>query len=188
MKLIAAGQEYIIENNSVMIETILNIVDQALRDHSLVFCGFEVNGEEFYDDLAQLVADRGETIETIVAILLTQEQWRRETLRSVEEYLQNSLPLLETLYQDFYDNPSERVWQDFGKLIESMEWISKVAEFTDSQAFLDYGEEVRNLEIAVSQQDAGQIGDIIQFEIIPRFEKAIETLSAIDGGKTFDIN
>ncbi|NQF13284.1 hypothetical protein HPY31_05045 [Brevibacillus sp. HB1.3] len=188
MKLIAAGQEYIIENNSVMIETVLNIVDQVVRDHSLVFCGFEVNREEFYDDLAQLVADRGETIETIEAILLTQEQWRRETLHSVKGYLQNALPLLETLYQDFYDSPSERAWQDFGKLIESIEWISKVAEFTDSQAFLDCREEVRNLELAVSQQDNGQIGDIIQFEIIPRFEKAIEALSAIDGGKTFDIN
>ncbi|KQL46526.1 hypothetical protein AN963_16495 [Brevibacillus choshinensis] len=188
MRLYAAGQEYVLENNSGVVETVLDIINQAVEEQSLVFCGFQIDGEEYYGELADLVTERGDSIETMVAIMLTEEQLKEDTLLSVEQYLCNALPLLETLYHDFYNGPSAETWNDLGKLIESIEWISKVAEYTDSHSILEYREEVSNLEMAVNQQDTGLIGDIIQFEIIPRFEKARDALSPAKGGKSIDTN
>ncbi|RNB53850.1 hypothetical protein EDM57_18795 [Brevibacillus gelatini] len=188
MRLYAAGQEYAIENKADIAVTIMNIVEQIVKEQSLVFCGFQIDGEEFYGDLAEFFMERGTSIESVVAILLTEDQLKQDTLISIESYIRNALPILDKLYNDFYNGPSEETWNDLGQLVEGLEWISKAAEFTDSRELLDYREEAGNIGIAVSQQDTGLIGDIIQFEIIPRFEKARDTLVAMVGGVHVDIN
>lgn len=188
MRLYAAGQEYAIENKSNIAETILNIVEQIVKEQSLVFCGFQIDGEEFYGDLAEFVRERGTSIESVVAILLTEDQVKQDTLISIDSYMRNALPILEKLYHDFYNGPSEKTWNDLGQLIESLDWISKAAAFTESRELLDYRDEAGHIGIAISQQDTGLIGDIIQFEIIPRFKKARDILFAMVGGIGVDVN
>jgi len=120
----------------------MDIVNHAIDEQSLIFCGFQIDGEEYHGELADRITDRGSSIEMIVAIMLTEEQLKQDTLLSVEEYIHKALPLLETLYNDFYNSPSVETWNDLGQLVESMKWISKVADYTESHALLEYRKEV----------------------------------------------
>ncbi|MGG4497718.1 hypothetical protein [Brevibacillus reuszeri] len=188
MRLFVAKQEYVLEFHDKVADTILEIINQDIAEQDLVLCGFYIDGEEYYGDIFELMVNRGESIQSVKAIVFTEKELKQDSIRSIQEYISNALPLLSHLYNDFYSTPSQKTWENLGQLVEGLEWIGKAVEFIKSAGLHDFKKEVEDIAIAVSQQDTGLIGDLIQYEIIPRFEEMQDAVRAGAGGKSFDLN
>lgn len=188
MKLLAAGQEYMIEIDEKASQVIIDIVNEISRENSLVFCGYYINGELFYGDIADVIKEKSRSLLTIEAILLPEDEVKQDTLISIHAFIDEALPQLNTLFLSFYEVPTEVSWMELANLVESLQWISKAKQLTMSSILPDFTEAMNQMEVAIFQKDTGLIGDVIQFEIIPQFEQVREALNGFLGGVTVDAN
>ncbi|GIO07342.1 hypothetical protein J31TS6_33700 [Brevibacillus reuszeri] len=188
MRLFVGKQEYTLEFHDNVTVTILEIINQEIAEKDLILCGFYIDGEEYYGDLFELMMNQGESIQTVKAIVITEKELKQDSILSIQEYIGKALPVLSQLFNEFYSTPSQNTWENLGQLVEGLEWIGKAVEFIDSAELYDFKKEVEDIAIAVSQKDTGLIGDLIQYEIIPRFEEIRNVFGADSGGKSLDFN
>ncbi|AXH98422.1 hypothetical protein DV702_01085 [Sporosarcina sp. PTS2304] len=162
-------------------QEIIDAINQLVSD-GYYFSHFLADGEEVFEAPEQYLNNRRGTIQRLEVIAKTEKEFTNDILLSVENYTSNALPLLETLSNEFYNNPSTETWEQFAQLMESLQWVNGVTELLRSQEekvvnWMQYEEiadniqqELVNLEEAVGNEDFVLIGDIIQYEILPSFE------------------
>lgn len=180
MKIVAIGQEFYIddvtENRG---EYIFSIIDQLAKDHSLIFTGLKIDGEEVYEHLPEVINDNLDNIKVIEVILKTEEQLSIDTLHSIHSYVQRSLPVLPNLVDEMYEaTVSPSTWEKLILFLEGVQWIQTASMYISAyQSMLNFSEELENFNAAVLQKDNTFIGDIIQYEIIPRYQEIEDTLA-----------
>ncbi|MBW5468704.1 hypothetical protein GPJ61_12645 [Brevibacillus formosus] len=180
MKIVAVGQEFYIDDvTENRVEYIFSIIDQVAKDHSLIFTGLKIDGEEFYEQLPEVINNNLDNIKVIEAILKTEKQLSIDTLYSIHSYVRKSLPVLPTLVDEMYETTvSPGAWEKLVLFIEGLQWIQTTSLYIESyQSMLDFSEELENFNSAVLQKDNTYIGDIIHYEIIPRYQEIKDTLT-----------
>jgi hypothetical protein len=175
MRLFVAGEEYVIEQRTDLLKTVFDIIHQVMEKHSLIFCGLRIDGEEYFDRFDEVFAEKSGSIRVVEACVMTEEQIVKDTMESILEYMSSSLPLLRSLVEEFYSHSvSSESWVQLGQLVEGLQWIQRAAAvISDLQGRINFAEEVGALGTAISHQDNTMIGDIIQYEIIPRYESVL---------------
>lgn len=192
MKIIAAGKEYyldeLIENP---VEKILSIIEHVAKEQALVFTGIKVDGEEVYDHIEEVLLNNINEIQVIECILVTEEQLYFETLSSLLSYAKRSLIALPILADEMYEaSISTTSWGKLVDFIEGLQWIQTTAVYYEKyRSTLDFSKELENLNLAVLQKDNILIGDIIQYEVIPRYQEIEDVLAkVINEGEIHDKN
>lgn len=180
MKLIFQQQTIQLDNQATAAEIVENI--NNLVDDGYYFSHFIVDGVEVFEDHEKFLNNRQGNIEQLEIIAKTEKEFTNDILLSVENYTAQATPLLETLSNEFYNNPSAETWEQFAQLMDSLQWINGVIELLRNQEekvsnWSQYEEiadiiqqELIDLEEAVENGDFVLIGDIIQYEIAPNFE------------------
>ncbi|HBZ81757.1 hypothetical protein NST23_25690 [Brevibacillus sp. FSL K6-0770] len=182
MKILVAGQEYHVDRTQEnVIEYIFSIIKATMAEKTMTFCGVRIDGREVYKDFEEEIAESIETIETIEPILMTEEELAKETLLSIKDYTSRSIEYLNGLAYHFQtENVTSETWEDLGKLVEGLMWIQNTTPFyPEYETLFTFTSEMETINTAVIQQDTGLLGDMIEYEIIPRYQAIQEALEDI---------
>ncbi|NTU31068.1 hypothetical protein HPY27_13010 [Brevibacillus sp. HB1.1] len=182
MKILALGQEYHVDKTQDnVVEYILSIIKAIMAEKNMIFCGMRIDGREIYSDFEEEIEEEIESIEMIEPILLTEEQLSKDTLISIHEYVTRSLVHLPQLAERFHSEMiSTDTWEELGQLVEGLLWIQNTVQYYPIyNDIFTFSNELETINTAVNQQDTYMIGDVVEYEIIPRYkmiEKQLEDI------------
>ncbi|GED67579.1 hypothetical protein BRE01_12810 [Brevibacillus reuszeri] len=165
--------------NISQITDIFNHAYTLIADKGLVYSHITIDGIEIYEDPLENLFTGRETVEIVEIKAISEEQFKENLLCSIEEYVTRAIPELERLSEKFYINPDTSAWNGISDLLEGIQWIENVAMFFANNGSSEKNDhmmqkfnissEVKLLEGAVFQNDLVLVGDILKYEILPRF-------------------
>ncbi|OLN24034.1 hypothetical protein BTO30_01040 [Domibacillus antri] len=195
-------QEQVIQfDQDPTVEQIIEQINTWLNN-SYYFSHLIVDGVNVYEEPEQYLTENLGSIDKLEIVARTAKEFTNEILLSAENYLQGAIPELTKLSDGFYNNPASDTWDDFGDMLEGMQWLNQIIvsidqlpkqpqnwdEYLKLAATLEV--ELKNLEEAMENSDNVLIGDIIQYEMAPlyeAFEKEIQTTIDTEGSR-HDVN
>lgn len=182
MKLLLLDETYTYNNDEESIDKMFGEILEKISETDLQFSHLVIDGEEVYENYGEYILERLNEVDTVEVVLKTVKELINETLLSTESYIKRAIPEIETIVDEFYQNPSQQTWEKLKQLIEGIQWIAQVIlsidQFEEKLAnWEDYltnlatlQNELPNLLEALQNQDALLIADVIQYEILPIFE------------------
>lgn len=197
MKLFILNEVFELDNNVKSIEEVFDYIKQALDETEYNFSYMIVDGEEVYDDFEFYLEDNIKSIGEVRAIMLTTKEMVRDNLATIDEYVERAIPIINKLSDKFYKEPNVDDFKQISELsegigfihhtfssIDTMEDLSKVV--LDYEVWNEYAKEVKILEdimkelnLAVKDNDTTLVGDILSSKIIPVFENMNEKLNIL---------
>ncbi|MGG1518937.1 hypothetical protein ABE504_26235 [Paenibacillus oryzisoli] len=115
-----------------------------------------------------------------------------EVIISLEQYLNRSLPVIKDLADRFYKSVDLQPWGELPQLTEAFLWIFQVFEtlaqaggssYADwknvEQVMSEISRELQALNDAISDNDPVAVGDIVNYEVLPKLEELHSVISAI---------
>lgn len=182
MKLTFFEQTIEVENTMAKVDQAFASVNEKLAEGEYVFSHLIIDGEPFYDEFEEYIAENVNSIQKIEVVVKTTKEMVNEILLSTENYLQGALPEIEKLVDEFYNNPTEQTWVKYEQLLEGIHWIVSAISAVDQtkheiENWNEYLTKVASLEQefqglteAMENKDYVLIADIIQYEITPILE------------------
>ncbi|MBO8164287.1 MAG: hypothetical protein H0Z34_11300 [Brevibacillus sp.] len=183
-------QEYFFDNNLQAVQQIVEQINTTILNTGLLLSHVVVDGVEVFGDPEQYIRDNLGKIERIHVQLVTPTQFLLDVLHTGQEYLAGAIPQLSPLIDEFYAIPTSDSWHKLSQLAEGIQWFQQTESFIrETKSLPEWTNSLRDavqfkpilsqLEEAVTQADATMIGDIIQYEILPRFENLSQLLREI---------
>lgn len=189
MRLIISEQQYFFENNKITIKEVLNEINKILIEKDLLLSHVTVDGVDVFVEIEEYLQQNKQNIKTIEVKTTTIQGLLQDALLSMQEYINRTNRMLPDLAQNFYNEPSDKTWHLLGQLLEGIQWMKQTEQFIHQHQLLkgwiefykliSFDDILNNLEEAVEQQDWLTIGDIISYEIIPKFEAIAKELRQI---------
>lgn len=197
MKLFILKETFELDNKMESVEKIFDYIKQVLDETEYNFSYMIVDGEEVHDEFEIYLGDNIKFIEEVKIVMLTLREMIRENLITIDEYIGRSIPIIKSLSDKFYKEPSVDDWKQIGELFEGMGFIFHTLESIDSmdnlneivsnyEVWNEYVKEVKSLDevikelhSAIENNDTVLIGDMLSYEIVPVFEKMKEKLEVL---------
>ncbi|WP_260838905.1 hypothetical protein [Heyndrickxia oleronia] len=182
-------------NKQTNVEIIIEKIHEILED-GVFFSHLIIDGKEVYEDFEIYLLDHLTQIKQIKVITKTVGEFINELLLTAEGYLDRAIPEVSLLSNEFYQNSSTEGWNKFSQMLEGIQWlnqmihtINKIKEQPNNwNEYLNLSKklenEIKNLEVAVENDDNVLIADIIQYEILSIFERVksvIQTTIDLEG-------
>lgn len=175
------GQEFFFENTTQSIQQLSEQINATLSQTGLLYSHMVVNGIPVYDDPEQYITENLETLEEIQVVLVSSDQFLQDIFQTALDYVTRALPQLSRLVDEFYHVPAEDTWNALGQLVEGLQWFQQTETFiagmgsspewaNEVKELFRFSDVLTQLEEAVAQEDATMIADIIQYEVMQRFE------------------
>lgn len=177
------------------VELALEHINKSVIETGLILSHLCIDNVDIYADFEEYLLEHLDKIQVIEVKLLTKERLLEDTLLSTHDYINRAMPELASLSEEFYQGPSSDTWHKFGQLIEGLQWMGQTAIFMKdegllkrfanvSDGLLDFREHIHAFEEAVEQQDAVLIGDIISYEILPKYQMiSVQLGQMVDNGE-----
>lgn len=180
-------KEFSVDNNEQGIQQLIDTINETLVEKNVYFSHMVVDGEEVFDDPAEYIFNNIEKVQQIYIKVKTIKQFVNNVMVSLNTYTERAIPEIQRLVDQFYQNPSSESWATLEQLLEGIEWIYQTIKNIDRANKTQYkwGEylkvaatfevELPNLMDAIENKDTILIADIIQYEILPQFQKVYDT-------------
>ncbi|WP_208587499.1 hypothetical protein [Gracilibacillus suaedae] len=161
----------------------------AFLDEKYIFSHLVIDGHEVYTDYEEFIDKHIENIEHIEIVAKTKTEFINETLLTAESYLNSALPELKVVVDDFYQKPSSESWDQFIHFTEGLKWISDMMQSIDPlrerpsnwEKYVSIYHELENIVRALAEtlgsQDEILLADIINYEVIPTYERLKELVT-----------
>ncbi|MBG9940500.1 hypothetical protein ABE237_23155 [Brevibacillus formosus] len=197
MRLSILDEEYIFENTSSAMMQLLEVINAKIKDNDLLVSHLTVNGVEVFSNFESYLNENLSDVEIVVVYTTNSSKLVNEIMLSTEEYVDRAIPQVKSLSEQFYQGATNDTWLAFGEMLEGLQWFQQISLFIQKQALqpellnfaaetLDFTDELRSLEEAVEQQDVILIGDIILYEILPKFEGISGNIGEINSNEVLD--
>ncbi|MCJ8007601.1 hypothetical protein ACFFF5_15635 [Lederbergia wuyishanensis] len=180
MKLIFK-EEVIQFDTQPTVEVIINTINQLLDDN-YYFSHLIIDDKEVLDDPEQYLQDYLNEIRELEIVAKTVKEFINDLLLSAEEYIRRAKPEIDSLSDEFYQNPTSESWHKFAQLLEGIQWLNQVIQTIDTtkekpKNWVNYLEinsnfdlELKNMEEAIENSDSVLIADLIKYEILSIIE------------------
>lgn len=190
MRIMLLDQEVYNGKDRSSLKEVFEKVYKMLEENGQIFSHITVDGVDIYDEPVDYLIERGEEVECIEIQTVTAEKFRVDILFSVQEYVDRAVLELENLSGEFYEGATDESWIKLGQLLEGIQWLEKAANFLSTshsnvncQSFISqsmyFGNEMKMLNDAVTQQDLILIGDVLKHELYPRFRSIQQEITLI---------
>lgn len=200
MKLVFQG-ETIVVDESLSVQQIIETIDNILTDQYF-FSHLLIEEQEVYDDLEEYLYEVVGTDITIEIVAKTVQQFINEVLVMTTDYLERAIPEMPMLASHFYKSPNASDWQTFSDMIEGMQWLYQSIETIDQlkQKPTNWNDciyqaaqlqvELQTLQEAVENTDSVLIADIVQYELLPIYQKLDSIFNTIIDNEVqrYDVN
>ena len=189
MKLYILNETFELGNTEESIEQVFEYIRQAIEETEYNFSYMIVDGEEVDDEFEIYLEDNLNSIKEVKIVMMTNKEIVEVSLCNINNFLKSVIPVMKTLSDNFYKDPSAEDWELASNLVEEVRYIIYIRESMDDTGSLsalisnyyawnDYKTQVSTLNniteefrLALEQVDTDKIGDMIASEIIPAFEK-----------------
>ncbi|WP_353093805.1 hypothetical protein [Tissierella praeacuta] len=201
MKIYIEDQILEYENNKNEIDKIFNEIDNIIDKSSKLLSHMIIDDLEIYESYYDYFLDNIRVIEKVEVVVQTYKELVYDILISTIEYLGEIPKKVQELANKFYKNVEKEVWNDLNDLLGGVIWIINTFSSIDQDARLKdvvpsyeqwnlYAQEVfslqeilNELEEALLNKDLVLIGDMLSYEILPKFEEMEEQLIQLMGRK-----
>lgn len=188
MKLFILNETFELGNTEESIEQVFEYIRQAIDETEYNFSYMIVDGEEIYDEFEIYIEENLKSIKEVKVKMLTNKEIATDNLENINNYLKAVIPMMETLSNNFYNQPDAKNWEQVNNLIEEVSYIKYIRETIDDMGSLselvsnyyawhEFTIQVGKLNIvpeqyrlALENVDTQKIGDMISTQIKPAFE------------------
>ena len=188
MKLVVSGEEFHFEFGESTVQVLIDKMFEEAEQHELVFSHVTIDGIDVYENIEEYVREHFESIEHIEMKFITVDELVGGILQSTNEYVERAIPELYALSEECYQSPGTTTWGKLQQLIEGIQWLEQTAVFLEKNrdnplssqidtSLFSFSNEVLIMGEAIEGQDFILLGDIIQYEIIPKFESILHNLN-----------
>ncbi|WP_411502693.1 hypothetical protein [Brevibacillus centrosporus] len=193
MRLTILNQEFSLDSQKISAIDTIELIREKTKNSTLIFSHLRIDGVDvFHEHIEYLTANLAEIVH-IEVIMVKVEELITDMLESAHQYVQGAIPAIKALSDEFYKSGSDQVWVKLEQLVEGIQFCQETSQFIKQQnakeshsqyeVLLDFTNEVEVLMEAVQQQDAILIGDILQYEILPKFEQVSAGLPQINANE-----
>lgn len=194
MKMILQEEVYEFSNQVNEIEKMFNLINEKMDEGHLQLSHLIIDEIPVYQDYYDYFVKHIKTIETVEIIYSHLDRLVNETLISAYDYLSNTVTAVQSLSEDFYQNPQEATWNNLADLLEGIQWLIETEQRIDEndnikkiiKSYPIWNEYVQmikkifstlpELEEAMQNRDHVFIGDLLLYEILPSFKICQEKL------------
>lgn len=182
MQLLYKNERFQLENNDIAITTIVEKVDEVIKQDDVVFSHLIVDGVEVYENHEKYIRDQLSDITNVEIATRNTKEMIWETMESLHKYLERAVPALNELVDESFEGFSEKTWQGIGQLADGMQWMIQFRTFTEAatQQPLNWEEIVKSFQScekvfaslleAVEVQDTVLISDLLAYELTSAYE------------------
>ncbi|MDX8044605.1 hypothetical protein SH601_01275 [Gracilibacillus sp. S3-1-1] len=182
------NQKSLTIDEDITVERVIEAINQLIGTE-LIFSHLIIDNQEIYSDHHLYIERYIDEILQIKVIAKTKSVYINETLLSAEEYLQNALPAIDTLVEQFYQGVEADTWNRFQQMTDGIQWLMDVIATVDKfierpSDWVSYVEIYQQLESnvaelaeAVENQDTILIVDIVNYEMKPLLEQLQQLLT-----------
>jgi hypothetical protein len=200
MQVICLEEVIEIQSNEASPRELVEIIHVKLKESDLYLNYLLIDGVQVYDYIAYF-NESFEGIQLIEVHAHTFEQMNKETLESAQLYLNNVIPAVLIMADDFYKNPTSDTWSNFEQFLEGLEWLNSMMRIqtnaalnrSNNQEFINTSNllhsRIEELQEAVNNSDTILIADIIKHEIIVLLQSLKDDIfNLLDRGYNYDSN
>ena len=184
-------------NNQTEIDKIFNDIDSIVSESKYTLSHLEIDGVEIYDDFYNYFLDNIRSIQEVKVVAKTFKEFSRDILKTTASYLENAIPEMQILSDEFYKSPTEESWGKLADLIEGIKWIMDTFVIVDKSGKIEnivksyevwnhYVKDIYSLkelldefEDILENEDLVSIADILSYEIEPLFKGMLDKLNAL---------
>lgn len=185
------GKSMELDNNVTSISHITILIDNFSSSSNMIFSHLKVDGIEIHENHEAYIKENIKNIKAIEAVFISIEEFVRELLVNAHEYLNNALPEMTLLSEEFYQGTNATTWNKLSQIVEGIQWLVQMIETINSSSekqteSLNLTNEAANLieilstlEGAIKQTDVVLLGDMINYELKPLLETINSMISTI---------
>ncbi|TKI58585.1 hypothetical protein E8L90_26060 [Brevibacillus antibioticus] len=201
MKLLISDKELYFDNVNISSSTLIGKILEEAERHEQIFSHIIVDGIEVFENIEEYIEDHLQTINYIELKFITLDELVMGIMQSTSEYVERALPELRLLSEECYQDPGASTWGKLEQLMEGIQWFEQTANFILQNQekliqiqidpkFFSFTNEVKIISEAVEGKDFILLGDIVQYEIIPKFDALSDQISTIISKEVqaYDIN
>lgn len=159
---------------------VLTFINDKLREENLVPVKVIIDEKTIEQDYEEYLLNQLVMPESIEIFAVSRNKLFNDMLNSARSYLEQSIPQIQNLVDEFYAGPKSETWNRFEQFIEALQWLMSFTQEIETQdiGLSSHGKSnfpkqlntvIQSLAEAVQSSDAIQIGDIIQYEILALF-------------------
>jgi len=197
MKIYVLDKALEYSNNKTEIDKLFNDIDSIISDSEYTLSHLEIDGVEVYDDFYNYFLDNIRNIQEVKVITKTFKEFSREILNTTAEYLENAIPEIQILSDEFYKSPTEKSWKRLADLIEGIKWLMDTFTIVDKSGEIEnivksyeiwdhYVKDIYSLrelldefEEILQNEDLVSTADILSYEIGPLFKEMLNKLNEL---------
>lgn len=194
MKVYIVDQVLEYENSTKKVQEILSKIDEIIKNSRLILSHLDVNGIIVYSNFHEYILENIHSIDEIHVKTQTHKQMIGEIILSTFDYVDNAIPQIKVLSDEFYATPTESTWTKMSDFLEGIQWIISAFRSIDEQKNLDglledyeiwniYAKDIFSLKEIIEEfeeilenNDIVSIADILAYEIEPIFKLMKENL------------
>ncbi len=184
-------------NNKTEIDKLFSEIDRIISESKYIFSHLEIGGVEIYDGFYEYFLENIKSIQEVKVVVKTFKEFSRDILKTTASYLENAIPEIQILSDEFYKSPTRESWERLADLIEGIKWIMDIFVIVDKSGEIEnivksyeiwnqYAKDIYSLrelidefEEVLQNEDLVSIADILSYEIGPLFEKMLGKLNAL---------
>lgn len=189
MKLILLNKTSEYENKHASIKEIFDRIEKELSDSSFLFSHLVVDGVNVHENHADYLTKNINQIQEINVEAKQAKDFVYELIVETDKYLNNMLPEINRLVDEFYQGENQSSWEKFQQLVQGLQWINQMISVINQgkykpenwDQYLGFNEslqqELKSMEEALKNSDTILLADVMQYELVPileAFQKNVE--------------
>lgn len=182
------------DNDLQKVQSCFDQIEDILKKKDLKLSHLIIDDHPIYEDYYNYFIQNIENINRVIVVIQNIETLVNNTIVSTFNYLNNGIPIVKSLSEEFYQLPGKVTWENLNDFFEGMQWIietvAKIEPIKNLDKILahyetwneyvqlvsELNEIIPQFEDAMVNRDNILIGDLLLYEIIPVFEKMTEKL------------
>lgn len=197
MKIYVLDEVLEYENSEKAIDDMFNEIDNIISKSNYTFSHLEVDGYDVYADFHEYFVDNIRNIKEVKVIAKTFKEFVEEILNTTANYLENAIPEIQILSDEFYKSPTQESWGKLTDLIEGIKWIMDTFVIVDRSNDIEsivksyetwnlYAKDIHSLreiigelEEILQNEDLVSTADILSYEVAPLFKEMLNKLNEL---------
>ncbi|MBC3797063.1 hypothetical protein [Acetobacterium tundrae] len=182
------------DNDPKITKQIFDAINEYLNKRELKFSHLIIDGISVYENIFTYFSDNINKMEKVEVVLQTITELVNETIITADNYINNAIPLITELAEEFYQQFNDKTWLKLNDLFEGIQWLIESLTQIDSiknlneivnnyEVWNEYVQEVSKLSVIIPEleaviigKDVISIGDMLLYEITPAFESMSDKL------------
>jgi hypothetical protein len=178
-------------NTEGSVEELFRRIEDLLQTDQYYVSLMLIDGIEIFEEYQEYITDRlTETLDINIS-LVTKQEMINEIVGSTESYLERAIPEIQALVAEFYQGPTSETWDKFSELLEGIQWIHQMIHSMDivEESSIEWGQFISiaqkldevsiQMQEAVEHKDVVQLGDQLNYELLPQLQDLQEKLQQI---------